>query len=261
MVATASITLIILNMILGLAVPIGLLIFFKVKYHASLKCYFTGCAVMLIFAFMLEQLVHTVVLGSAAGAMIQGNILLYALYGGLMAGLFEETGRFLAMRFVLKKEQGNDHNALMYGAGHGGLEMFVLLSIGMINNLVYSLALNMGQAESLLAPLDDPARSTLQAGFDALLNTPSWQFLLSPAERIAAITAQIGLSVIVWFGAKQKKAGLWLLILAILLHAVLDAVSVIAAGSGMSLILVEVLIYLMAAGIAGIAVKVWRTQK
>ena len=139
--------------------------------------------------------------------------------------------------------------------------MFVLLSIGMINNLVYSLVLNMGQAESLLAPLDDPARSTLQAGFDALVNTPSWQFLLSPAERIAAITAQIGLSVIVWFGAKQKKEGLWLLILAILLHAVLDAVSVIAAGSGMSLILVEVLIYLMAAGIAGIAVKVWRTQK
>ena len=67
--------------------------------------------------------------------------------------------------------------------------------------------------------------------------------------------------MIVWFGAKQKKEGLWLLILAILLHAVLDAVSVIAAGSGMSLILVEVLIYLMAAGIAGIAVKVWRTQK
>ncbi|MDD5968908.1 MAG: YhfC family glutamic-type intramembrane protease [Anaerostipes sp.] len=30
-----------------------------------------------------------------------------SLYGSLMAGLFEETGRFLAMRYVLKKEHCN----------------------------------------------------------------------------------------------------------------------------------------------------------
>lgn len=67
-----------------------------------------------------------------------------------MAGLFEETGRFLAMRYVLKKEHGNAHNALMYGAGHGGLEMFVILSLGMINNLIYSVMINLGRRRPFL---------------------------------------------------------------------------------------------------------------
>lgn len=79
-----------------------------------------------------------------------------------MAGLFEETGRFLAMRYVLKKEHGNAHNALMYGAGHGGLEMFVILSLGMINNLIYSVMIHLGQTQTLLDPLDEASRNTLQ---------------------------------------------------------------------------------------------------
>lgn len=93
-----------------------------------------------------------------------------------MAGLFEETGRFLAMRYVLKKEHGNAHNALMYGAGHGGLEMFVILSLGMINNLIYSVMIHLGQTQTLLDPLDEASRNTLQTAFDVLIRTPSWQF-------------------------------------------------------------------------------------
>ena len=110
---------------------------------------------MLLFAMVLEQFVHSVVLGSPAGIVIQENIWMYALYGSVMAGLFEETGRLLAMRYVLKKEHRNAHNALMYGAGHGGFEMFVILSIGMINNLIYSVMINLGQTQTLLEPLDE----------------------------------------------------------------------------------------------------------
>lgn len=62
---------------------------------------------MLLFAMVLEQIVHSIVLGSPAGIVIRNHLWLYALYGSLMAGLFEETGRFLAMRYVLKKEHGN----------------------------------------------------------------------------------------------------------------------------------------------------------
>ena len=32
----------------------------------------------------------------------------HLLYASLMAGLFEETGRFVTMKFLLKKEQQND---------------------------------------------------------------------------------------------------------------------------------------------------------
>ena len=205
---------------------------------------------MLLFAMVLEQLAKRVVLGSPAGIVIQENIWMYALYGSVMAGLFEETGRLLAMRYVLKKEHGNAHNALMYGAGHGGFEMFVILSIGMINNLIYSVMINLGQTQTLLEPLDEAIRGTLQTAFVAL----------SPVERRAAITAQIGLSVIVWYAAAGKKIKGNLFILAILLHAILDGVAVLAAKNGMPLIVVEVFVWLIAIGITLLARNVWKTE-
>ena len=258
MVPTLSIVLIITNMLLGIIIPVGLVVFFRKRYQASVKSFFVGCAVMLLFALVLEQIVHMVVLGSAAGVAIQSRTWAYALYGALMAGVFEETGRFLAMRYVLKKEHKDAHNALMYGAGHGGFEMFVILSMGMVNNLIYALMINMGQTQTLLASLDDVSKNTLQAAFDTLIQTPSWKFALSQVERIAAITAQIGLSVIVWFAATGKKSRMSLLFLAIALHALLDGVAVVTSRSGMSLIAVEALVWVMAVGIVFVAVNIWK---
>ena len=123
MVSKLSIVMIIVNMILGVLIPVVIMVSFKKKYKACIKSFLVGCATMLLFAMVLEQLVHSVILGSAVGAVIQGNIWLYALYASLMAGLFEETGRLLTMRYVLKKEHCNTYNALMYGAGHN---LFIL---------------------------------------------------------------------------------------------------------------------------------------
>ena len=258
MVSTLSIVFMVLNMLLGILIPVGLFLFFRKKYRATLKSFFIGCAVMLVFALILEQMVHVVVLGSKAGTIIQNNMWLYALYGSLMAGIFEETGRFLAMRFLLKKEHGNPHNALMYGAGHGGFEAMVLLTIGMINNLIYSILINLGQTQVLLAPLDEAARGTLQAAFDTLIATPSWHFLLSPMERIGAIAAQISLSVIVWFAAAGKKCRIPLFLLAIILHGVLDAVAVIASKIGIPVLVIELLIWGMAVIYMLLAKHVWK---
>lgn len=162
------------------------------------------------------------------------------------------------MRFVLRKEHDNPHNALMYGAGHGGFEAMMLLTVGMINNLVYSVMINLRQTQVLLAPLDETTQGVLKAAFDTLIATPAWHFLLSPMERIGAIAAQISLSVIVWFGVSGKKCRLPLFLLAIILHGVLDAVAVIAFKSGISIIAVELLIWGMAAVYIFLARNVWR---
>ena len=256
MVSIFSMILIVVDMILGIGIPVGAIVFLKKKYKVSVKGFFVGCAVMLLFALTLEQIVHTVVLGSPAGTTIQENIFLYAIYGGLMAGLFEETGRFLAMRYVMKREHADAHNALMYGAGHGGFEMFLILTIGMINNLLYSVMINSGQTELLLAPLDEANRGILQSAFDALIQTPSWQFLISPVERMAAFTAQIGFSVIVWAAVTGSRSHRYLLLVAILLHAVLDAAAVFAAGVGLHLVLVEVTVWAIVIGIVFAARKI-----
>ena len=175
-----------------------------------------------------------------------------------MAGIFEETGRFLALRYVLKNEPSNAHTALMYGAGHGSFEAMVILTLGMINNLIYSVMINMEQTQVLLAPLDESSKGVLQEAFNTLITTPSWHFVLSPVERIAAITAQIALSVIVWFAASEKKSRIQLLLLAIVLHAILDAASVLAAKSGMPIIGVEIMIYILAIAFVVLARAIWK---
>ena len=245
-VSGLTIFIIILNMLIGVAIPVGLCIFCRKKWKCDFLPFWVGCGVMFLFAFVLEQIVHMIVLYGPAGSTIQGNIWLYALYGGLMAGLFEETGRFVGMKFLLKKKQENDYNALMYGAGHGGFEAFWILFFGMLNNLIIG--------------KDTATGATLQACMEALATTSPFLFLLSPVERIAAVIAQISLSVIVWQAVKGKGKTGWYL-LAIFLHFVLDFVAVILSGIGTPAVVIEVVIWLMTIGFALLAGKVWKAAK
>ncbi|MCM1026538.1 MAG: YhfC family intramembrane metalloprotease [Roseburia sp.] len=252
-----TIVFLVLNLLIGIAIPVGLCIFWRVRRKCSLAAFFTGCGVMLLFALGLEQIVHRVVLGSAAGAVIQGNLWLYALYGGLMAGLFEETGRLLGMKLLLKKKQDNDYNALMYGAGHGGFEAFVILFFGMLNNLIYALMINSGQSGLLLQSLDEATGATMQAVFQTLSQSSPFLFLAAPVERIAAVAGQIALSVLVWIAATRKnRTGLYFL--AILLHFLLDAVAVVCSGLGVPTALVELAVILIAAAYLWLAAAMWR---
>ena len=90
------------NAILGFAIPIFLAWWAVKKHKANLSTILIGAATFFVFALVLESMVHRLVLTGDRGAAIQGKVLYYALYGGLMAGLFEETGRFLAMKYLLK---------------------------------------------------------------------------------------------------------------------------------------------------------------
>ena len=74
MVSRLSIVMIIVNMILGVMIPVVIMVSFKKKYRACIKSFLVGCVTMLLFAMVLEQLVHSVVLGSAASiSLIAAN--------------------------------------------------------------------------------------------------------------------------------------------------------------------------------------------
>lgn len=261
MVPTLSLFFIAFNMVMGVVIPFGLFVYLRKNYHTARRSFIVGCMIMLVFALIFEQMVHGVVFQSPIGGTIRGNIWLYALYGGIMAGLFEETGRFIGIKLILKKDMDNPYNAFMYGAGHGGLEVFVILVIGNINNLVLSLLNNRGQAEGLLAPLDESVRPQLQSTFTRLITTPSWHFLLSSIERIGAITAQIALSVLIWFVVRGGRKCVHLYVLAIFLHFFMDASTAVLSYMGFSTILIEVYIWILAAIYVFIAVKIWKKYK
>ena len=237
--------------------PVILLLYFRKKKGADFLPFFIGCAVMLVFALILEAAVHTVVLATPAGAFIQDHLWLYALYGGFMAGLFEETGRWIAFRTVLKHRQDKDANALMYGAGHGGFEAAAIVGVAMINNLVWSVMINSGNSAAVTDSLTGDTLAQVQQSMQTLVSTPSYQFLLGSVERIFAVAIQISLSVLVWFSVRRPGKG-YLYPAAILIHFAVDAAAALLSGFGVNVILIEVVVAVLTAAAALFARRLWR---
>ncbi len=234
--------------LIGIALPVVLYAFLRRKWKTNHLPFWIGCITFVLFALVLEQLAYYFFMKTPLWTTITNNIWLYGIVGGLFAGVFEETGRFVAFKTVLRNKRGNDANALMYGAGHGGVEAVLLLSATMISSIVYAILFNSGSASLPGGSLD-----TAQA----LISTPSWMFLVGSAERIAAVAIHISLSVLVWFAAKNSER-FWLYPLAILLHLFVDAVAVILSKLGVNVWIIEGLVYVIAATLVVLAVVVWK---
>ena len=245
-ISASSIAAMAFSALIGLAIPVALYIILR-KKGANHLPFWTGAVTFVLFAFVLEQIAYFFFMKTALWTTITANIFLYGVVGGLFAGVFEETGRFLAFKTVLRKKRGNDHNALMYGAGHGGVESVILLSAGMVINILFSLQFNAG--------LNSPFGGLNEA--QQLLNLPFWMFLVGAVERIAAVVIHVSLSVLVWFAAKNGKR-FWLFPLAIFLHLLVDAVAVILSRTGVNVWIIEGVVYVLAIAFALLAVVIWK---
>jgi uncharacterized membrane protein YhfC len=231
-VSGMAILFMIIAAVCSLVIPIIILIYLR-KKGADLLPFFIGCAVFLVFAGLAESFVHTVILQwSPIGAPIMNNTIIYALYGGLMAGLFEETGRFVAFKTVTRRYMDKNINSLMYGAGHGGCEAVMVLGVTMIGNIVMASMINAGVYDSLFATVSPESAEALKSQIDLLIATPAPMFLVGIYERILAIAIHMSLSVLVWFSVRNGRKALFPL--AILLHAIVDFTIVVVSKSGVS---------------------------
>jgi len=235
-----------LSGLIGLAIPVALYIIFR-KKGANHLPFWIGCITFVFFVYVLERNAYVLLMKTPFWLTVNSNFWLLGIFGGFMAGFFEETGRYIMMKTVLRKKRANDYNGLMYGAGHGGIEVVLLLSVTMIQNVIYSLQMNASGTSAL-------------GGVDAaqqLANTPFWMMFVGAIERIAAVSIHVSLSVLVWFAAKDGKKFM-LYPLAILLHLLVDAVAVIFLRLGVNVWLIEGAVYVMAIAFIFLAVAVWK---
>jgi len=258
-IPVSSILCMLAVMLVSLALPVLVLLYLRRKKGCAMVPFWVGCAVFLLFVLVLERIVHALVLGSNAGTALRENLFLYALYGGAMAGIFEETGRLLAFSTVLKRFRGRDGNALMYGAGHGGMEVWLVFSATMLGNLVLALLLNSGAAGALLGSLeglDAAARGQLDAGLATLAETPGWMYFMGLLERVIAMAIHMSLSVPVWFAVKNRRWGLYPL--AIVLHLIVDGLAIVLPDTGLPVPAVEGILAVAAALLVLVARWIWK---
>ena len=257
-VSDLSIVFMAISCLFGFGLPIVLLLYFRKKFKADFMAFVVGGAVMFLFALVLEATVHQIILATPAGKAVLSSAILYAVYGGFMAALFEETGRFLTMKTILRPYQKKDVNALMYGAGHGGIEAAAILGIGMINNLIWSVMINTGNQGALTSSATGDVLASIQNVITALVETPAYVFLLGSVERVFAVALQIAMSVLVWFAVKKKKV--YLFAISFLIHFLVDAVTSFLSSSGVSALFTEGVVGLMAVAAVILAKQVWKTN-
>lgn len=252
-VSPAAIAAMAFTGIFCLLLPVGLGLFFAKRLRGRWRFFWLGCLTFVLFALVLEQAVHALVLGGALGAAITGNIWLYALYGGLMAGLFEEAGRWLAFRLAARRWPAGSPDALMYGAGHGGIEAVLLAGMAMLNNIVLSLIINQGGLAAVVAAGSLPEAAVTAA--ESLAGVPAGMFLWSGFERLCAVVLHIALSVLVYAAVTQKRRGLWFA--AVGLHALVDMAAVLA-NNWLPVAATEGLVALLSLAAALLARRVYR---
>lgn len=254
MIPVGSLVFMAIGAALGIGLPICLACWFVKRYKVQWKTLLVGAGVFILFALVLESLVHQLVLKGPSGPAILGNTWYYALYGGCMAALFEETGRFVAIKWLVKDRPAGARNGVGYGIGHGGAEMLLLYGVTMISNLALSAMLNSGQADTLIASAPTEAQEQVQAQFASLQALGAGSVLLGIWERLSALIVQLSLSVMVWTAVRRGGKWMWLLLLAFLLHFLIDAVTVVLAKSA-SMLAVESIIFAMAVAVGTIAWK------
>jgi uncharacterized membrane protein YhfC len=136
----------------------------------------------------------------------------------LTAGLFEEIGRYVGYRWLMRRDEKTWAKAVMYGLGHGGLESMLLVAgltlIGLINLLVLS------QTDLSTLPITPEQRAQVEQQLAGAAALPIWLPLLGAWERLWAIVFHVAQSVLV-LQVFRRNSMLWLWI-AIVTHTALN---------------------------------------
>ena len=101
MVSSFAMIMMGLTAIICFLVPLGTLYWIRRRYQASLKSFLVGMVMFIVMVQILEGLLHLYLLKinqTTAAWLMQPFI--YAIYGGLMAGVFEETGRYVSFKWL-----------------------------------------------------------------------------------------------------------------------------------------------------------------
>lgn len=239
-ISFASQVAMLVTFIVAVGVPVALFFIVAIKKRAEKLCFIIGAVAFIIFALILESILHRIVI-SVFGDTLLTNTAFMAIYGGLAAGVFEETGRLVAMKTVMKKHLTKE-NALMYGVGHGGAESIIIIGLTYISNLITSVMINTGAMEPMLSGLDETVKAQTMEQFSILATTAPLDFYMAGLERVSAIALHICLSYLVYLAVKNRKYGFYCL--SILIHAGFDAITV-ALSKTMSIYVLEIVLLVL----------------
>ena len=220
--AVVSLTI---TVILMIAIPVCFFICWRRKHREQTKISWliAGAAGFVISARMLEVGVHyfCIVADNPVSRFINGNTAAFVIYGITMAGIFEECGRLIILKYILKRDRTRE-NAVIYGIGHGGIEILTVLLPAMILYLAIAVMFSQGDTEAALKTLNI-TEETATAALPSVQAAAAFDYAMmamNVMERLLAMLIHIGLTIVVYYGVVNAKK--LCLPAAILLHMLAD---------------------------------------
>ena len=210
--------------VIFLVVPIIIAIIWKKKKNEPFTTVIIGAAAFLLFVTVEKVIQSFFIMDSTPmGAFINARPVLWAFTVGFFPGLFEETGRLVAFKTLLKKRQQRE-TSISYGLGHGGVaEVSVIMTYTMISYIAYAALINSGEIATVLEQVRELAPNQLSQIEDLikqLTEFSAMSLVTMIIERVFAVLFHTGASIMVFYACKDKK--FWLYPLAILIHTLID---------------------------------------
>lgn len=263
-VGKSSIPSLAITVVCMIAIPVVFLVFWRRNHKGQTNYSYliAGALGFIVSARVLELGVHyfCILADNPVSRFITGNTFAYVLYGTLMAGVFEECGRYVVLKYIMKKNRTRE-NSVMYGIGHGGIEILAVLLPSMITYLLIAVLFSSGKVDVALSTLKI-SEETAAAALPSVRAAASFNFArmaMNVVERVFAMLLHIGLTVIVFHGVVNSKAVF--LPLAILLHMLMDTFPALYQRGVLPLWSVEVWAALCTAVVVLIAFKLYRRME
>lgn len=199
-----------------IALPILLWFYFTRKFVLPWKLVLAGA-----LTFIASQVLHIPLVFGMNSFLQTLPLFANAILLGVLAGIFEETARYILFKFILKNTRSWKEGFLV-GLGHGGIEaalLGLLAAVGFVTMIGYR-SIDLSTVPSIPADQLELARQQVAAYWSA----PWYMALMGFVERVFAICLHVSLSVMVLYAIVYgKPVWFWL---ALLWHAFVDAVAV-----------------------------------
>lgn len=218
-----------LNFALMIVMPILLGVYLARRLGQRWGLYLVGAA-----TFIASQVVH-IPLNSGLTALFANKILpappaawrlpFNAVVLGLTAGLCEEIARYMVYRYWIKSAR-TWREALMFGAGHGGIEAIIF---GALAGVAFMNFVVLRSVEAVALPVSADQQALAAKQIAEYWSMPWSVSLLGAVERAFTLCFHLSAAVMV-LQAFRRKNLLWLGA-AILWHAAVDASAVFVVGT------------------------------
>lgn len=241
LISNLTISMMIVSAIIAIGTPIILTIVARKKFKISFFSLFVGVLIFFVFQ-VIVRIPIIQILEAVIGLSTLMPYYVYVLVLSFTAGLFEESGRYLAFSVFLKNKR-DFKDGLAYGIGHGGIEAIILVGIAMIVNVFYAVLINQGGFEVVFQSAMPPEQ--IEAMKQMFIALRPQDVLLGGFERIFAICLHLALTFIILSGFRYQKKGLYYGI-ALLIHTAVNFVAISLLSIGLSAWLVEGFLALVA---------------